>query len=428
MTADSGRSPVECLLLDGFNARCILPAGLWRYRVIVEYVVGRVASHSAIAPRGSTERAGWVPLSYIEMDRLMGMHGAWSALRQCLIDAGVLESDEHYEIGRKCMWYRVGEKWRDHRVHRTVIRDTGLLEKLRGLQESREGLSRPQGPLARWLREVRVDEAAARPWTCQSERSHRQYLTALRIAVIQSGAAPLVVDDYGRCHTPVTNLRRTVRPALRIHGHELTELDIASAQPLLLGYVIGKVVIGDWSLERVKLLGARGPVSGAFEELELAPWSIEPPEDVLDFRAVCESGQFYRTLAQIWNLPIGNLREKKKVKRRVFRHLLFGRVRHENRPWTAFQRRWPNIASVLEQIKREDHGASARACQRLEARLMIDGVVEGLRLDHEWIPITTIHDSALVIADGAAIAIVEKLMGEEFGSIGLAPLIKRKVG
>jgi hypothetical protein len=43
----------------------------------------------------------------------------------------------------------------------------------------------------------------------------------------------------------------------------------------------------------VKRLGERGPVLGPFEGLQLTPWSIDPPPDVLDFLEVCESGHFY---------------------------------------------------------------------------------------------------------------------------------------
>ena len=56
--------------------------------------------------------------------------------------------------------------------------------------------------LEQWLRVLRVDEAAARRWTCQRDRSPKQYLTALRIEALQSGEARVILDAYGRVHTP----------------------------------------------------------------------------------------------------------------------------------------------------------------------------------------------------------------------------------
>ncbi len=59
---------------------------------------------------------------------------------------------------------------------------------------------------------------------------------------------------------------------------------------------------------------------------------------------------------------------------------------------------------------------------------MISGVVERLRSDHEGLPFTTIHDSLLMVADQEAVAIVGRLMQDEFHNIGLTPRIKQNVG
>src|SRR5262249_45120482 len=161
----------------------------------------------------------------------------------------------------------------------------------------------------------------------------------------------------------------------------------------LIAYLVGKILGGDWSLEGVRRLGAAGPLNGAFDGLELAPWSRRPPEDVIDFQAVCQNGQFYSEMAKAWGIPSITRRERNKVKRRCFKYLLFGPVRHRHPAWLALERRWLDVANVLADLKREDHGTAARACQRLESRLMIDGVVENLRVDNEGLPIITIHDS-----------------------------------
>ena len=41
-----------------------------------------------------------------------------------------------------------------------------------------------------------------------------------------------------------------VRPALRIHGQALTEIDVRSAQPLLLGFIAAKLLTGEWRTGR----------------------------------------------------------------------------------------------------------------------------------------------------------------------------------
>ena len=109
---------------------------------------------------------------------------------------------------------------------------------------------------------------------------------------------------------------------------------------------------------------------------------------------------------------------------RFFKHVLFGRVRQGGSYWEAFRGMWPSVASVLEAIKKDDHGTSARACQRIESRLMIDGVVEHFRRHHPSQPIQTIHDSVLVMPE--AVDIARQAILTQFAVIGLVPSIEEK--
>jgi hypothetical protein len=122
---------------------------------------------------------------------------------------------------------------------------------------------------------------------------------------------------------------------------------------------------------------------------------------------------------------IQSRREKNEIKRLVFKRILFGRVRAGNRWWEAFRLRWPSVAIAIEEIKRDNHGTSARACQRIEARLMIAGVVERFSVQHPDVPILTIHDSVLV--PPYAVEIAKEAILMEFAAIGLKPTIKNKV-
>ncbi len=212
MTTSFGRVPIECWFLDDFNARSVLPPSLWRYCEIAEFVVGLISSRLAIAPRGRRRYSGWVPLLATELRRLFGDAPAWNKVRPHLISNGIIECDEIYEIGRKCKHYRLGTSWQDRGIHRTAIRDSRLIARLQSFQESAGGLSPQHEHLLRSLRRFRVDESEARPWTRQRDHSLRQRLTELKIRVIQSGVGPFKVDDYGRFHTPITSLRRAVRP------------------------------------------------------------------------------------------------------------------------------------------------------------------------------------------------------------------------
>jgi hypothetical protein len=58
--------PRPAWLLDDFDPRCVLAAGLWRHSEALQYVVGLVASQPVFAPRSRAGRAGWVALNFEE--------------------------------------------------------------------------------------------------------------------------------------------------------------------------------------------------------------------------------------------------------------------------------------------------------------------------------------------------------------------------
>ena len=151
-------------------------------------------------------------------------------------------------------------------------------------------------------------------------------------------------------------------------------------------------------------LGSAGPLREPFRGLPMEAWRAPIPDDLQDYIDTCERGAFYGEVADTWGLPNQSPRERNEVKRLVFRRILFGRVRRGRRHWEAFRHRWPTVATALELIKRNDHGTSARACQRIESRLMIEGVVERFRCYHPTTFIQTIHDSLLVVPDAVEIA------------------------
>ncbi len=154
------------------------------------------------------------------------------------------------------------------------------------------------------------------------------------MGVIQTGVARPTVCSYGRVHSVITNIRRQVRPALRIQGQRLVEVDVSCAQPLILGFMVAKLLAGDWSVADVKRLGSKGDIVEPFAGLTMTRWSTELPPDVLDYIDTCERGQFYQTLAEIWGMPCQA--PKNKIKGLSYWLILFGRVRHRDRRWIAF--------------------------------------------------------------------------------------------
>ena len=199
---------------------------------MIRYVVGLVATRAAYSSRRKKQRDGWVPLRWDDMNQLFGRSGRWNIIRGRLLALGVLECDERYTKGEKAKWYRLGPAWRSRGAHLVTINDARTLERIRRAEGRRGPLPARlavHDHLDQFLNVLRIDEAVARPWTCQREHSVKQYLTALTVARIQGAHARITVDHYGRVHSAVTSLRRSVRPALRIYGQELVEIDVSNA-------------------------------------------------------------------------------------------------------------------------------------------------------------------------------------------------------
>ncbi len=346
-------------------------------------------------------------------------------VRNILMDLEILECDEDYEINKKAKWYRLGSRCLGCRLVSVKVstRLSSRLAKIRGDRSERGDLTPEVEHLGRWLRELRVDEELARPWVCRP-RCLKQRLTRVKVDLIQSGKACPIRDRYGRVHSPLTNLRRQLRPALRIHGQELIEIDVSNSQPLILGFMGAKILAGDWSLEDVKQLGSAGSIREPFANLPMVPCGGELPADANDFLDVCQTGRFYETVAELWEPLRQSPIAKIAIKRLSFKYLLFGPVRRGNVFWEAFNERWPSMARILEALKHGDHGRTSRASQRIESHLLIEGVVGQFLLYHPRVPIQTIHDSVLVTVEAAEIAV--SAIHAQFDRIGLKPHIKQK--
>jgi hypothetical protein len=264
-----GASPI-CWIweLEGFDPRDHLPVALWRHTDAVRYVVGRVAQGLVLDARRRGRHAGWVSLRWADIAPLFGKSGTWNRVRRTLLQRGILQCDERFTAREKAKWYRLGAAWWRQGLERRVIRDHRLAARIGGANAAPEerGVRVPAHEhLSGWLARFDVDEAESRRWTCRRRRSWKQNLTALKLAVIRSGAAALKVDSYGRVHSPVVNLRAVARRALRVGGRPLAEVDVANAQPLLLGYLVAMAASGDWPIDRVKEMGrkrARGAIEG----------------------------------------------------------------------------------------------------------------------------------------------------------------------
>jgi hypothetical protein len=273
--------------------------------------------------------------------------------------------------------------------------------------------------------------------------SHAAYITSL----IENGDHDGVkIDPFGwRLHTRITRFCRQIRPELRMGGKSLVEIDVANAQPLLLGIFLSKpeVVVaavnlgdGDWSIkresekgegpdrrEREEGGGGRGELplclARALYDLREGEWKIDPAE-IRDFAEVAGNGEFYEKL-----MEGSGFRDRDRVKDQLWSQVFFCKPHIFGKITEAFGKKWPSILKGMRMVKsRCGYKIFAKILQRLESVLLIDGVCGRMVRDHPEVGFLTIHDSALIVAQ--EVQLVREMMVEEFRRWGAKVIIRIK--
>ena len=85
--------------------------------------------------------------------------------------------------------------------------------------------------LRRYVKALTIDEQAA--LTSVHGTPFQQVAQVAMIRRIAEGDFFSIPDRYGRFHSNLTNLKKTLRPFLRYHDSELVNLDIANSQPMV---------------------------------------------------------------------------------------------------------------------------------------------------------------------------------------------------
>jgi hypothetical protein len=223
-----------------------------------------------------------------------------------------------------------------------------------------------------------------------------------------------VADKYGRVHTNVSNLKSSIRPALRYKGEPLVGIDIKNSQPFFLG-----VLLAD-------MYSNKGSLSVSYNLLRTSPPHPLPlrcdilPPDVSQFLDLAAGGELYEFIAAHSGCEITD--------RRTFKQKLFAEIFFcKNHPWETdysklFGQLFPNVYQSIKKLKEKDYTNLAKLLQRVESSAIINGVIRLCMEDHPSMPVFTIHDSFLTTA-----AWVDQLCGlicQEFTKIGIIPKLR----
>jgi hypothetical protein len=314
-----------------------------------------------------------------------------------LLEAKVCERDDEFIVGVKSYGYRIkSEDLRNAPRKRIPLEDPRLMKRLaeRRKQETK-------APVHRWLRDQlyrialgEIDETFLRQVANLSllesgrgtlEDKVESYRYAL--GMINDGYCYATVNDHGRLHTNITNLKRELRSVLRVSGQSLMEIDIKGSQLLFLGLEMAKegVNCGDF-LKRCQ-------------------------EDV--YKYVADNAKTTRD----------------EVKKRITQRALFSKNTdpcQHTEVKRAFDRLFPEVAKYVWKAKnvRDGNKLLAQRLQKAESNFMLLTVCERIRQERKTTFITSIHDSLLFRP--MDYEYVHRILTEEFTKLGVHPRLEPK--
>lgn len=240
------------------------------------------------------------------------------------------------------------------------------------------------------------------------------------------------VDNTGfRLHTNITQTKSELRKYIKYDGKTLCAIDIVNSQPFLsIALLDNEVFLYNNLLDKITnpihISNPDFPIM-VVEKIK----SIKNKSDVILFKELVSSGQFYENFAKllveneiIENDTESNLRETAK-------DITFCTIYSPNtfvgfkESVKLFKQQFPNVFEIFKIIKKGhgNHPAFAICLQRLEAELVLHKICKEISIDRPDIFIATLHDSIITTEDH--VSYVRSVMYRVLKkNIGIAPKFK----
>jgi hypothetical protein len=337
-----------------------------------------------------------------------------TAVRERLVGKGVIHLDRFWTPGKRSMGYRLAP---EHRATRRVpCTDPALA---RRIQEVYAAESVPQIPVHRWLEAKlalfdfdlaqAVGIVAKMEPDADSKSTPEDYREQLRETCkrIEGGDRWLVVDRFGRVHTPITSLAKKLRCCLSVNGERLVNIDLANSQPLIAG-LVAREYHRSWN-KAMRLRDRRFSPHGKPYHCR-GMEAVEPDAgrpDLERYIELCESGKLYESLGD----------DRERAKRRFLTTLY-----DKNRPRTAIDDLCPSLAAMLRKLKARDYRHASHVMQNAEATLFIHDACGRIMRERPELPVFTIHDSILTVP--SAVEHVRTVVLDEFARLGVRPKLR----
>ena len=216
---------------ETFDPLAILPAGLAKFADDARYFVHKLYVNRVFNKRHKDK---FIPLKAEYLRKVMSER-KYTAIRNALIQSGVILTDHYWIRGKKAIGYMLGPQFNGVRHKKVKITNRRLLKNI-GITEGPsicESKLDTHVHLRKYLSEIEIDYDKA-VLSIQEDF----YMHELAISMIRDQQWFFVADKYGRVHTNITNLKSSLRRCLRWHKQKLVNTDICNSQPLFLGLTV----------------------------------------------------------------------------------------------------------------------------------------------------------------------------------------------
>jgi hypothetical protein len=226
-------------LPESFHPNEFLTPKLARYADDARYFVSLILTK---ASRGQVDECGNVLLMAKHLRNVMHKHH-YNNVVDALVEGGAVDRVA-YQVGERPFGYRLADRFRDDKHVRVAATDQRLIGRLKSFHEQaehkRQARMKPvHFALERHQQRLTIESNQARE-IIQSlpTKSNRFDVQGVLVRDIEEGEFHCNVGRYGRLSNNVTSMKRELRPALRVEGEPLQQVDIRCCQPALLSKVI----------------------------------------------------------------------------------------------------------------------------------------------------------------------------------------------
>ncbi|MPS66268.1 hypothetical protein [Chryseobacterium sp.] len=344
--------------------------------------------------------------------------------------------EDNYITNVKCAGLRFTETYRKTLNQKPfVITSWTLIKNITYLRKNYDNkLTKELIPLKSWFADLDVDVKGAKkylkrkykedyrnPLTKYSELRYNSRLLPIQRLYTKEEPLFFVDKTAGRLHTYITQLKSELRKFLKWKGKILYSIDISNSQPYLLQSFLNKETYD--RCNNSDRLGRNKQQSNTIMLGDLIE-SISEEKDVILFKSIVSSGQFYEEFGKLLQengefLDIPDHEMRSHVKDITF-STIFSKnnaIKYNN-SIRIFKKIFPNVYKVIKEIKNEKHNELAIALQNLEAELVLHKACKKITQEKPHVPIFTLHDSIITTQENVIYVqtVLKKVMKDYIGN------------